>query len=245
MQLKVFSEHIALTSKKALIKHLNAIRNEAEQGLVPVLHFELHGNEHGVEVGQDMVPWESLLNLLRTINATCGHNLLVTFAACRSFHIYPAIDIQKPAPFFGVVGCANPVSTANVEVGFQAFFEEFFTSYDVGTALAALNQAIDDPQQSFSGELAQSLFEGVWQMMLDEWADPELRQKKIHAFMAQALHSINIRQNYTLPELRRFVEQERSEPEMTRRKEEALGYFLFRTPKPSWYGSTNGQQLLS
>jgi hypothetical protein len=238
LQLGMHVEHIPLASKKSLIKHLNAIRNEAEAGLVPVLHFELHGNEHGVQIGRDTVSWDSLLNLLRAINAACGHNLLVSFATCRAFHIYPSIDIQKPAPFFGVVGCVNPVSTVNVEVGFHAFFEELLTSYDVGNALVALNNAIDDPQERFTGELAQSLFEGVWLMMLDEWADLESRQKHIHSFMAQALHNINIRQNTTLPELRRFIEHERSEVEMAKRKQEALDYFLFRASKPSWYGAT-------
>jgi len=244
LQLDMYVEHIPLTSKKSLVKHLNAIANEAKAGLVPVLHFELHGNEKGVHVGQDMVSWESLLNLLRIINATCGHNLLVSFAACQAFYIYPEIDIQKPAPFFGVVGCLNTVSTANVEVGFQAFFEELFTSYEVSNALLALNDAINDPQERFTGEVAQTLFEGVWLMMHDEWADPESRQGHIHSFMAQALHNISIRQNTTLPELRRFIEHERSEPEMAKRKKEALDYFLFRGPKPSWYSATNSQQLL-
>jgi hypothetical protein len=244
LQLNMHVEHISLASKKSLIKHLNAIRNEAEAGLVPALHFELHGNERGVQVGQDMISWESLLNLLRTINAACGHNLLVSFAACRAFHIYPEIDIQKPVPFFGVVGCINPVSTANVEAGFHAFFEELFTSYDVGNALVALNDAIDDPQERFIGEVAQSLFEGVWLMMQDEWADPESRQKHVHSFMAQALHNINIRQNTTLPELRRFIEHERGDLEMAKRKTEALDYFLFRAPKPGWYGAASGQQSL-
>jgi hypothetical protein len=245
LQLNIDVKYTAIASKKSLVKHLNAIRNEVEVGLVPLIQFELHGNSDGVQVGADMVPWESLLNLLRTINAACGHNLLVSFAACRSFYIYPRIDIFKPAPFFLVIGCVNPVSTANVEVGFHAFFEELFTSHDIGTALTALNQAIDDPKEFFSGELAQSLFEGVWLMMQDEWAEPESRQKQIHSFMAQALKSIHIRQNSTLPELRRFIENERSESEMAKRKKQALDYFLFRTPRPEWYGVTaRGQQLL-
>jgi hypothetical protein len=237
-QLNIHVEHSTVNSKKALIKQLNSIRSEAEVGLVPFLHFELHGNEHGVQAGKDMISWESLLNLLRTINAACGHNLLVSFAACRAFHIYPSINIQKPAPFFGVVGCVNPVSAANVEVGFHAFFEELFTSYDVGIAIAALNKAVDDPQQHFTGELAQSLFEGVWLMMLDEWADPQARQERIYSFMAQALKRMNIRQNTTLPELRRFIENERGEVEMAKRKREALDYFLFRTSRPEWYSLT-------
>lgn len=241
LQLSIHAEHIQLASKKSLVKHLNAIRKEAEAGLVPVLHFELHGSEHGVQVGQDMIAWESLLNLLRPINAACGHNLLVSFAACRAFHIYPAIDIQKPAPFFGVVGCANPVSSANVEVGFHSFFEELLNSCNMDKALTALNGAIDDPQERFTGELAQSLFEGVWLMMQDEWADPETRQKNIHSFMAQALHDINIRQTTTLPELRRLIEHERGKSEMAKRKSEALDYFLFRAPKPGWYGAASGQ----
>ena len=246
LQLGIHVEHIPLTSKKSLVKHLNAIANNAKAGLVPVLHFELHGSEQGVKVGQDMVSWESLLNLLRIVNAACGHNLLVSFAACKAFYIYPEIDIQKPAPFFGVVGCLNTVSTANVEVGFQAFFEELFASYEVHSALAALNDAIDDPQEHFTGQIAQTLFEGVWLMIHDEWADPDSRQEHIYSFMAQALHNINIRHNTTLPELRRFIEHERSEPVMAERKQEALDYFLFRGPKPSWYGAAgNSQQLLA
>lgn len=238
LQSDMHVEHILLTSKKSLIKHLNAIESEAKTGLVPVLHFELHGNKQGIQVGQDLVSWESLLNRLRIINAACGHNLLVSFAACQAFHIYPEIDIQKPAPFFGVIGCLNRVSTANVEVGFHAFFEELFTNYSVDKALTALNDAIDDPQERFTGEIAQTLFESVWLLMLDEWADPETRQGHIYSFMAQALHSLTIRQNYTLPEIRRVIEHERSEPEMAKRKQEALDYFLFRAPRPKWYGAT-------
>ena len=238
LQSDIHTEHISLASKKSLIKHLNYIRNEAEAGLVPIIHFELHGNSEGVEVGKEMVSWDSLLNLLRTINVACRHNLFVSFAACRSFHIYPSIDIFRPAPFFGIVGCVNSVSTANVEAGFQAFFEELFNSYDTGKAIVALNQAIDDPQEQFTGEMAQSMFEGVWLMMQDEWADPELRQKQIHSLMARALQNINIRHNYTLPELRRFLEEERGEVEMNKRKKEALDYFLLRTPRPEWYGAT-------
>jgi hypothetical protein len=244
LQLGMHADYIPLASKKSLIKRLNEIRKAVEGGLVPILHFELHGDEHGVQVGQDKVAWKSLLNLLRPINVACRHNLLVSLAACRAFHIYPAIDIQKPAPFFGVIGCVNPVSTANVEVGFHSFFEELLTSYSVDNALVALNDAIDDPKERFTAQLAQSLFEGVWLMMQDDWAHPETRQKHIHSFMAQALHDINIRHNTTLPELRRLIEHERGDSEMAKRKSEALDYFLFRAPKPEWYGAANGQQPL-
>lgn len=238
LQLNMHVKHIAIISKKSLIRHLHAIRNEVEAGLMPIIHFELHGNSDGVQVGRDMVSWESLLSSLRTINKACGHNLFVSFAACRSFYIYPKIDIFNPALFFGVIGCVNPVSTANVEVGFHAFFEELFTNHDVGSAVAALNQAIDDPQEHFTYELTQSFFEGVWLMMQDEWADLETRQGHIYSLMARALKSITIRQNTTLPELRRFIENERGEVEMAKRRKEALDYFLFRTPRLFWYGAT-------
>lgn len=239
LQSAMYVNHITLNSRKGLIKQLNAIRNEAQQkGLVPIIHFELHGNSEGVQVGKDMVLWENLLNLLRTINAACQHNLFVSFAACRSFHIYPSIDIFRPAPFFGIVGCFNEVSTGNVEVGFQSFFEELFNSYDIGKALVALNQSVDDPQEQFSSELAQSMFEAVWLMMQDEWDDPQSRQEKVYSLMARALHSVNVRHYYTLPRLRYEIERDRSELEMNKRKKEALAYFLLQAPRPEWYGVT-------
>jgi hypothetical protein len=100
---------INITSKKELQQALYDL-NEAFffQGLVPYLHFEIHGSKEGLVLKNgELVEWESLRPLLSTINYNIKNNLFVSLATCYGAYLFSAVEMTERIPFCGFVGPAH------------------------------------------------------------------------------------------------------------------------------------------
>lgn len=195
-----------VNSRKAFVKLLHRIQQGMEQGRIPFLHLEIHGNANGLTFANgDDIEWDALHQHLRRLNVATRNNLVVSFAACRAAGAYFGIDPMVRAPFVGVVAPFTLVSVEEVEVGFSAFFSELLRSFDLPAAVDALNHAVSTPKFQFLH--AEGFFEMLWGMLEDMYTNPVTYQQRIRESMSTALHSRSIRHSYSLPELRFEVEK--------------------------------------
>jgi hypothetical protein len=210
-QAGILAERIPVTSKKNLVKRLHELGNEAEQGrIVPLLHFEAHGNMKGMEIRPgELMEWSSLLNLTRRINIATHNNLLLSFAVCSAGFLYPEIDIMKPAPFHGFVSSIHDIHFGAMEAGYNAFFDTMLRTNSMNKALDVLNADYAEEHtghliegQMFDFKLAELFFETIWSSYQKEWSGEEKRQARITNQMLLAFKDPILRNKYSIPTMR-------------------------------------------
>ncbi len=80
-----------------------------DSGFVPILHLEAHGSKSGLSGpddvgGQDLLPWEDLVDPLQHLNSATRCNLVVVVAACIGFAGIGAFRRGPRAPAVALVG---------------------------------------------------------------------------------------------------------------------------------------------
>ncbi|SDS02048.1 hypothetical protein [Opitutus sp. GAS368] len=174
-------------SRDDLFREMDAIY-AGVSAAVPVLHFELHGNDEGFGLRDDsFVSWEEFGPHLLRFNLATRFNLLVTFSCCFGIHQIVAMSAFKPAPFVGVVGCDREAETPELLNGFEAFYRTLVATDDGHKALAALQGKIFSGAQ-FAFFTVEKAFRGAYKNVVREnrARDPfKLRRKQVRKELAQ------------------------------------------------------------
>lgn len=149
-------------TKEELKDELNKILEETRNGIIPAIHFEMHGADTGgikeingtryynaeklmkggLVTWQDnkLTSWEELMTMLREINIACGNNLLVTMAVCFGIWNITYAYLHEAAPFFITVGAFDEMYNNQIEICYQAFYETLLQADDIDKATDALNK---------------------------------------------------------------------------------------------------------
>lgn len=144
-------------TKQEFLNVLNEILTETKQGKsFPVLHFECHGSNHGLETAdKKSITWLELKIILREINRACRFNLLIIVAACKGLHlIKTSSQLDGISPFYGVIGASNNLEAKNVQNDFYDFYIEFFKEFNLDSAIKKLKS--QNPSYNYSS--AENLF---------------------------------------------------------------------------------------
>jgi len=128
------------SSKNDLIEALNTICNNVlYDDLLPILHFELHGSEHGLVLKNgDHVLWKELQEYCRLINIKTKNQLIITLATCWGSSIWEMIDIGVPAPYWGYIGPREKIGVGDVMLDFGEFYDCLLTEQSWDKALERL-----------------------------------------------------------------------------------------------------------
>lgn len=127
----------------------------------PIIHFEIHGSEKmdGLVLSSgELVEWEELRCLLTPINIIQKNSLFVTMAVCHGNYSLLASHACGRAPFRGILGSFNSVETGDVEVRFNAFYQELFESLDINKAYKRLVDSNPDITNTFTCYSADYIF---------------------------------------------------------------------------------------
>lgn len=107
----------------------------------PVIHFEMHGDENGLELTNgELISWDELRFHLLQLNGICQNNLLVTMATCKGGYIFKTIKLDAWTPFWGFVGPFEIVNTEEVMSNYTAFYDEFLRTENLDQAVKALGE---------------------------------------------------------------------------------------------------------
>lgn len=131
-------ERVQITDGGDLRTVLDQIRMRcANDGLRPILHFESHGDERGLEIGETQVhvSWDVLETLLRPINVACEGHLGVVMSVCQGLYAIRPVKLHRHAPFLFLVGTQEKILQGALADQLPAFYEELFASGELDTAL--------------------------------------------------------------------------------------------------------------
>ncbi len=127
-------KHFAPTTALDFIKVLDAIAGEAQQGMLPIIHFDTHGSaQDGIFIAQsgEFVGWTVVAEKLREINAATGNNLCVVSGACFSFNVIRQVDIHKAAPFFILLAPEHEILAGDIEANTIGFYRDMLEEEDI------------------------------------------------------------------------------------------------------------------
>lgn len=117
-----------------LLGALDSIAAEAQQGMLPIIHFDTHGSaQDGIFIAQsgEFVTWQEVADKLRVINGITGNNLCVVSCACFSFNVVSQIDINKIAPFFILLAPEHEIYAGDIEDSIHGFYRDMLAKEDI------------------------------------------------------------------------------------------------------------------
>jgi hypothetical protein len=132
-----------IQSKQMLYALLRAVHTECRAGvLLPVLHFECHGDpDKGLYIAdsKEYVAWAELIRLIADINAATQNNTGVVLASCYGFEISKHVSFTAPCPFNFVVAAHEEITAGQLQDVMLAFYKEPVETGDLRHGLAALD----------------------------------------------------------------------------------------------------------
>ncbi len=96
-----------------------------QSGMIPVLHFEAHGNEFGLAPSREnteFLTWEELTIPLQELNLATRCNLVVVVAACVGFAGIKAFQKGPRAPAVALVGPEANLGASELLLGTKEFY---------------------------------------------------------------------------------------------------------------------------
>jgi hypothetical protein len=113
-------------------------------GRLPILHFEMHGYEAGIELADgSLMPWRDLVPLLGDINRASRMNLIVVAIACFGWRLMDSLMPNVRAPLFMLVGPPDTMTPSELLVATSDFYTSLLKHLDVNLALEAMNAGVD------------------------------------------------------------------------------------------------------
>lgn len=99
------------------------------------LHFEIHGNENGIELKNgDFINWKQLLEPLRELNILYKNQLSIYLAICHGSSIIRAINPTDRSPFAFIIGSFSEIYNFDILNGFEKFYTIFFENFKIELA---------------------------------------------------------------------------------------------------------------
>lgn len=207
---KLLSEFIPVNSKIQLISTFARIKNDIiTNGNSPFIHFEIHGSDKkdGLVLNSgELVSWIELADCCREINLISQNNLTVSLATCYGAHIYGALHLSKPTPFWAFIAPWEEVETGDAEVSFYAFFETFLKGLQLHEAVKALNEFNQLPYRYFFYD-AEEIFNRVYSKYEEDNFSPEGFRKRVLTLIGDALSNHDVRNRFTIPEIKLMIEK--------------------------------------
>ena len=199
-----------INTKKEFLNLLEDIKIEInKKGMIPFLHLEMHGNENkdGLVINNgELITWLELVNRFREINILTKHNLVVSLATCYGAYIYGEMNIAERAPFWAFIGPWGKLDPIDIEISYSSFFETLLSTFDIDEAIKVLNESNQLPHR-YSFYDSETVFERVYEKYEQEQYAPEQYKKRVIDIMGDALKDRNIRNTFTIPELKMRIEQ--------------------------------------
>lgn len=145
-------ELVKIASSAQCIEALEKIAFSClEEGVLPILHFEAHGDKEFIAFPNDQMSWVSLMDYLRIINNCSKGNLGVVMSACEGFHALKPLDIHKSTPFFFLMGSQEIIKVGQIKFNMKEFYKELFSTSD-------LNAAMDSVEKEFKQYNSETFF---------------------------------------------------------------------------------------
>lgn len=138
-----YCSYIRTSSSADFLAALSKIENLCASGIKPVIHIECHGDVNsGVIIGdqKEKITWEDLSERLRHINKASRNNLGVVMAGCFGLYAIRPITINRPSPFYFLIGSQVEVSAGEIDETMKKFYRALFADGSLKSAMSQLSE---------------------------------------------------------------------------------------------------------
>jgi hypothetical protein len=158
-----------------------------EKSIYPIIHLEMHGSKHGIEVtnGQ-LITWFELQNRFIELNILCKCNLFITMATCYGGYIYSTIKPSLRTPFWGFIGPFEKVTFGESLCDFKAFYDEFIESLNINKAVELLNKANENSKSKFRFHNTEFAFKVSYENYEKKYLTEEVVQERLEQGLIEA-----------------------------------------------------------
>jgi hypothetical protein len=111
------------------------------EGRQPIVHFETHGFDTGLELADgSFVEWTALIPALVAINHASRMNLLVVAMLCRGWSLMAALTSSDRAALLMLVAPPKDMTHAAILSATKRFYEAIVARLDLNDGLEAMNE---------------------------------------------------------------------------------------------------------
>lgn len=175
--------HIKIGSRADLFGILDEVVRECENGLRPIIHFEVHGGaSEGVGLGDsgETASWPELCAYFQRINVLTKNNLGVVMAACFGLYAIKEVSIKEPAPFHFLIGSQEKVYDDVIDAQMKEFYRTMFRT-------GLLEEAMNEVDKTFQQFHVEKYFAVSYGKYIKNGLTGTGRTERINRLVAQAL----------------------------------------------------------
>jgi hypothetical protein len=108
---------------------LNDVKND---GIKPILHFDLHGYEDGIDLNSgEVVDWNEIADSLIEINKASNIQLFVCAGACFGVGMVKITNFMKRAPYSVLVGPNGSIKAKYISEFYSSLYNEYLDTGDI------------------------------------------------------------------------------------------------------------------
>lgn len=135
-----------INSKEKLISLLESIiAIQKNKGILPHLHFEVHGYENGLELNNgDRIDWSELMKYFVRINYLTKNYLIIYLSVCFGSAILKSINPLGRAPFAAVITPAKKINEGQILSGITAYYDNYLFSLDHKNSVRKMNEELGE-----------------------------------------------------------------------------------------------------
>ena len=138
-------ELINVNSKQDLIGTFINIIEQCENGLKPIIHFEIHGahkDKRGLilEGSNEYVSWDEMTPYLARINVKMKNTLILCLGVCYGSNAELSIEFKNRCPFFLLIASESKIYPNQILESFEAFYKSLLNSDKFDEAMKEIKQ---------------------------------------------------------------------------------------------------------
>jgi hypothetical protein len=175
-------EFIEIQNEFQLSAFINETINECldkQKPIFPIFHFEMHGNEHGIQLSSgEVINWQRFNSYCKMINIACKNNLAVIMAVCKGFYAINKIKIKDSTPYYLLIGPQTKVYSGFIHANMPAFYKELITSMNMKTAIQRL-------QPHYVQYLCERVFVRAFIGYIKQYCKGKGKQRRIEKLISQ------------------------------------------------------------
>ncbi|WP_233897209.1 hypothetical protein [Tenacibaculum piscium] len=160
------------STKKEFIECLNKIKNNLiENGICPIIHFEIHGSndKKGLILSSgEFLSWKELVIYISEINLLTRNNLFITFAVCYGANFLKEIKINEPSPYWGFIGSFKELTFEDLTIRYEEFYNEFLISLDLTKSISRLHNSNPSIPSSYEFINSEMTFNTIYEKYYNE-----------------------------------------------------------------------------
>lgn len=142
-----------------------------------VLHFEMHGDDkiEGLILSNgELINWEELSDLFRTININTCNNLFITLGTCNGRFLYKGVDPYKKSPYSGFISASIKVDPEEIYIKFGKLFEELIENGNIVDAYIEMEKT----ESNFYYKDSERIFKEAFSTTMVQFSkDPKMKRE--------------------------------------------------------------------